>query len=254
MRLFWLAGLVCLLGVRITLAAPVVFAVEDDWLPYSGRNAEGGSEGLTVDLVREVFAVRGIDVRFESFPYVRCMAMARTSRYAGCFNTQRSKSYESHYLYSAYPLIHGVINIYGRRADYRRDLQVADLQNHQVAIANGYTFGKAFDNNPKIIKDESTTELLALRKVQVGRVPYAVAWEGTANRILAQNPALARDLAVVGKLPEGRVFLSFSKRYPDIKSLIHEYDLGVQQLQKSGRIRQLENHWLDGDRHFMLMK
>ena len=241
MRLFWLAGLVCLLGARIALAVPIVFAVEDDWLPYGERNAEGNIEGLTVDLVREVFAVRGIDVRFESFPYLRCMAMARTSRYAGCFNTQRSKSYESHYLYSAYPLIHGVINIYGRVSQPRRDLNVMDLQSHEVAIANGYTFGASFDNNPKILKDASTTELLALRKLQVGRVPYAVAWEGTANRILAQNPALARDLAVVGKLPEGQVFLSFSKRYPDIKSLIYEYDLGMQHLEAVLKIKLREN-------------
>lgn len=247
MKLLALGKILLLLSATPAMAE-VVFAAEDDWMPYTGVSG-GRSVGLTVDILREALASQGVQVRFEAYPYARCMELARVSKVAGCFNTQRTPSYEPYYRYANTPLLMGGVDIYALSFQQPEiPLTVGDLEGKRVGIARGYTFGRAFDDNDKIIKDESVTEVQAFRKLRVGRTLYVVAWEGTARRILAQDPELASRVAVVGHLPEGQVDVSFARDYPGVQVLIRQFEKGMQQLAKSGRLTVLKQRWLSPDK------
>jgi ABC-type amino acid transport substrate-binding protein len=70
-----------------------------------------------------------------------------------------------------------------------------------------------------------------------------VAWEGTVNHMLRQNPDLRGWVRPVGKLAPGPVYVSFSRAHPDVERLVSRFDEGMAQLRKSGQLRQLESRW-----------
>ena len=82
----------------------MLFAAEDDWYPYSGVR-DGQAVGLTIDIMRAIYQQKGVVVRFQPLSYSRCMEVARTARYAGCFTTSRNDFYEPYYRYAQLPLL-----------------------------------------------------------------------------------------------------------------------------------------------------
>lgn len=239
-----LAGLPALAGAKG--AVELLFAVEDDWYPYAGVR-DGQAVGLTVDIMRTIYQQPGVVVRFQPLSYSRCMEVARTARYAGCFTTSRNDFYEPYYRYPQLPLLEGQIRIYSRSNRPERDLDMKSLEGQEVGVVLSYGYGKEFDANTAIRKEYSTREVNAFRKLKAGRIPYVVAWEGTVNHMLRQNPDLRGWLRPVGKLAPGPVYVSFSRAHPDVEHLVSRFDAGMVQLRKSGRLRQLESRWLDGD-------
>ena len=239
-----LAGLPALAGAKG--AVELLFAVEDDWYPYAGVR-DGQAVGLTVDIMRAIYQQPGVVVRFQPLSYSRCMEVARTARYAGCFTTSRNDFYEPYYRYPQLPLLEGQIRIYSRSNRPERDLDMKSLEGQEVGVVLSYGYGKEFDANTAIRKEYSTREVNAFRKLKAGRIPYVVAWEGTVNHMLRQNPDLRGWLRPVGKLAPGPVYVSFSRAHPDVEHLVNRFDAGMAQLRKSGRLRQLESRWLDGD-------
>lgn len=239
-----LAGLPALAGAKG--AVELLFVVEDDWYPYAGVR-DGQAVGLTVDIMRAIYQQPGVVVRFQPLSYSRCMEVARTARYAGCFTTSRNDFYEPYYRYPQLPLLEGQIRIYSRSNRPERDLDMKSLEGQEVGVVLSYGYGKEFDANTAIRKEYSTREVNAFRKLKAGRIPYVVAWEGTVNHMLRQNPDLRGWLRPVGKLAPGPVYVSFSRAHPDVEHLVSRFDAGMAQLRKSGRLRQLESRWLDGD-------
>ncbi|MDC7714012.1 transporter substrate-binding domain-containing protein [Vogesella sp. LYT5W] len=239
-----LAGLPALAGAKGVVE--LLFAVEDDWYPYAGVR-DGQAVGLTVDIMRAIYQQPGVVVRFQPLSYSRCMEVARTARYAGCFTTSRNDFYEPYYRYPQLPLLEGQIRIYSRSNRPERDLDMKSLEGQEVGVVLSYGYGKEFDANTAIRKEYSTREVNAFRKLKAGRIPYVVAWEGTVNHMLRQNPDLRGWLRPVGKLAPGPVYVSFSRAHPDVEHLVSRFDAGMAQLRKSGRLRQLESRWLDGD-------
>lgn len=237
-----LAGVPALAVAKSSTPVELLFAAEDDWYPYSGVR-DGQAAGLTIDIMRAIYQQKGVVVRFQPLSYSRCMEVARTARYAGCFTTSRNDFYEPYYRYAQLPLLEGQISIYSRSNRPERDLDMKSLEGQEVGVVLSYGYGKEFDANAAIRKEYSTREVNAFRKLKAGRIPYVVAWEGTVNHMLRQNPDLRGWVQPVGKLAPGPVYVSFSRAHPDVERLVSRFDEGMAQLRKSGQLRQLESRW-----------
>lgn len=237
-----LAGAPALAVAKSSTPVELLFAAEDDWYPYSGVR-DGQAVGLTIDIMRAIYQQKGVVVRFQPLSYSRCMEVARTARYAGCFTTSRNDFYEPYYRYAQLPLLEGQISIYSRSNRPERDLDMKSLEGQEVGVVLSYGYGKEFDANAAIRKEYSTREVNAFRKLKAGRIPYVVAWEGTVNHMLRQNPELRGWVKPVGKLAPGPVYVSFSRAHPDVERLVSRFDEGMAQLRKSGQLRQLESRW-----------
>ncbi|GAB3258987.1 substrate-binding periplasmic protein [Chitinimonas naiadis] len=75
-----LAALLCLLPAIPCSGGDKLRVCYDDWPPYASYRPDTGHQGLTVDLLREVFSTLQIELSFQSATQSRCLAAARAGR------------------------------------------------------------------------------------------------------------------------------------------------------------------------------
>ena len=113
-------------------ATTIVLAGEDDWPPYSfadKRSLGAGHEptGFSPRLIRAAFASQGVNVRFISVPFSRCMRLALTDQVAGCFNASITNENRNDYIWHSPPMFKEELSIFGAPSNDATPLTLADL-------------------------------------------------------------------------------------------------------------------------------
>lgn len=215
---------------------------EDDWRPYAFVQA-GQSAGFAVDLVRAAWAAAGVEVELVPLPYARCMREVEAGKLAGCFNTLRDSRTEDKYLWHKYHLFRARIGIYGRSDGPVDSVNVQALRGKRVGVTNGYDYGAAFDDDPAMVRDVAASDLTSLRKLVAGRVDYALVFDRVATEIAANNPTLGQGFRLRGVLLEPSLYLSFSRKFPDVEPWIFRFDAGLDKIRKNGEYARIEARW-----------
>lgn len=250
-RAWWIVGLASLTlassGWSQTSAASVAatklrIGAEDDWRPYAYVQA-GQPTGFAVELVRAAWSAAGVDVELVPLPYARCMREVESGKLAGCFDTLRDARTEDKYLWHKYHLFRARIGIYGRSDGPADPVNVQALRGKRVGVTNGYDYGTAFDGDPAMLRDVAASDLTSLRKLVAGRVDYALVYDRVATEIAANNPTLGRSFRLRGVLLEPSLYLSFSKKYPNVEPLIAKFDAGLDAIRKNGEYARIEARW-----------
>jgi polar amino acid transport system substrate-binding protein len=234
------------LPVSAAMARPrqVVIGAEDDWPPYSS-DADGRAQGLTVDLVAAAFASVGVEARFESMPYVRCMALTRAGALMACFNTTRTALIENDYLWPARPMFEERFLIW-TRADTptpRAPLQVRDLESQQVAVTRGYEYGAEFDANPRIARVVTAHDENNFRMLLRGRAAYTLAPELNTRLLFKRHADLAGRFKIVGQLSAFGIYTAFSRQHPQAPAMLAAFNDGMKALQASGKAKAIQDRW-----------
>lgn len=247
-RMRWLADLIAAVGLGVVAnagAQPVTkvrIGAEDDWRPYAYVQA-GQPAGFAVDLVRAAWQAAGLEVELVPLPYARCMREVEAGKLAGCFDTLRDARTEDKYLWHKYHLFRARIGIYGRSDGPADPVNVQALRGKRVGVTNGYDYGTAFDGDPAMLRDVAASDLTSLRKLVAGRVDYALVYDRVATEIAANNPTLSRSFRLRGVLLEPSLYLSFSKKYPNVGPLIARFDAGLDVIRKNGEYARIEARW-----------
>jgi len=239
----WLVFLIALLSILPTRAETVVIGAEDDWYPYSGV-LDGKPHGFAEDIVAAAFQAVGIDVKYESLPYARCMAETRAGKLAGCFDAARNSLLEPHYLWHAQPLYVARINIYARSASPESGLTVKSLEGKRVAVTNNYEYGEAFDTDSQILRDVSNQDVQGFRKLAAGRVEYMVAYSKVADYLVGRYKAeFLGKFKVVGTTGAPGLYVAFSRAYPGAGQIVDKFNAGLDMIRKDGRYEGIEARW-----------
>lgn len=230
---------------RLAVAGPaaIVLAAEDDWFPFTA-SIEGVPRGLSVDVISEAYALAGVSVVFQPYPYIRCMDLALQATVAGCFNTAANAALRSKYLYGKEPIFQAPIFIYATADSLESGLTVTSLEGRTVGVALDYEYGTDFDANNKIIKDTATSETLSFSKLLRKRIAYVVAYDASVREIIKKNPQMKGAFKIVGTIADSKLYVSFSKSYPDVQILIKQLDDGIRKLKASGRYDVIHKKWL----------
>jgi polar amino acid transport system substrate-binding protein len=215
---------------------------EDDWRPYA-YVADGKPAGFAVELARAAWTAAGVDVELVSLPYARCMKEVNNNTLAGCFDTLRDASTEARYRWHKRPLFKARIVIYGRSNQSRSKVDLQALRGTRVGVTNGYDYGAAFDNDPFMLREVSSSDLTSLRKLVAGRVDYALVFDRVAAHIAASHPDLAQGFQPRGVLVEPQLYISFARDYPGIERTIAQFDDGLEKVRKSGEYARIEARW-----------
>ncbi len=224
-------------------AETVELGAEDDWYPYSGvRN--GQAAGFAEDLIKAAFGAVHVEVKFDSMPYARCMAMAKAGDLLACFDTARNSLLDASFLWPAQPMYVAHCNIYARAGSTESGLSTADLEGKEVAVTNNYEYGEQFDTDPKILRSVSNQDVQGFRKLKVGRVKYMVAYDKVANSLFAQyREQFAGQFKVVGQTGSPGLYLAFSKKFPGAQRLVNEFDTGLAIIRRDGSYKLIEEKW-----------
>lgn len=241
-------ALLCSLSVEmgVAQAQTVVFGAEDDWFPLTAER-DGKAVGLAVDVIREAYALEGVNVEFRTLPYALCMstvAEAEQTELAGCFNTSRNPILDAKYFYGKEHLFQTPVNIYAVANSKEAGLTVAALEGKRVGVVQGYEYGVAFDVNTKIIKIAAAQERMSFSKLQGQQLDYVVAYDATVRSILREQGEWKGAFKMVGKVADTKLFLSFAKNYPDVQPVMDKLDSGIRKLKASGRYDIIFRYWV----------
>jgi len=223
-------------------ADTVIIGAEDDWAPYSYKSGPD-AKGYSVDIVREAFKASGIEVRFISLPFARCMSEVDNGQLVGCFNAVRNSKSEKRYLWHRRPLVDSRSVIYSLASSAESGLQLKDLEGKTVGVTNGYEYGEDFDTNTKIIRDPSNQDELGFKKLLAGRFQYMVSFDKVANSLFATNKDFAGKFKTVGIAAEAKYYMVFSKKHPGSTKYLAAFDQGFDAIVKNGTHRAIEAKW-----------
>lgn len=214
---------------------------EDDWYPYSAWHDER-IVGMSVDIVRAAFASSGTPIELVHYPYSRCMEMTSSGGLAACFNTSPNSQIEAQFLLPEEMLFSDDILLWARTGS--APLKNLDaLTGKRVAVTIGYTYGEQFDTRQDIQRIPVRRDLNGFLMLQRNRVDYVVAFRGTAQALIQQNPELAGQFVALATVHQPKLYLSFSRRHPQAPALMQRFDQGMRQIRKNGTYQKIIDNW-----------
>lgn len=236
-----LALLLPLLWAGAPLAETPRIGAEDDWYPYTAWRNER-VEGMSADIVRAAFAASATAIELAPYPYSRCMELARSGSLAACFNTTPDSRIKAQFLLPQEMLFSDDIILWGRAGE-RPVSDLEDLVGKRVAVTIGYTYGERFDNYPNIQRIAVRRDLNGFLMLQRGRVDYVVAFRGTTQALLDDNPELVGQFSPLATVYRPQLYLTFSRHHPQARELLQRFDAGMRQIRQDGTYQQILAHW-----------
>lgn len=216
--------------------ASITIAAEDDWPPYTfGKPGTSEAEGFTPELVREVFKLKGVEVKYVVVPYSRCMNMVKTGKAMACFNTNKNEENTPEYHWHATPIFDEGVSFFALSEVPGNNLTVKDLEGSTVGVTQGYAYSPAFMRNEKIQKIAVNSDDQLLKMLIGNRVKFALINTLPGLLRIKNNPAYAGRIKEVGVLHVHGFFLNFSKADPNGKAMADLFESGLVELKKSGR-------------------
>jgi len=224
-------------------ASTVVVGAEDDWAPYSWATQQQ-PRGFAVDVVREAFALAGVQAEFRALPYSRCMAETRSGQLTACFDAVPNSLVKPHYLWPRMPLFSTRMNVYARTGSRQRGLRSKDLEGHTVGVQRDYEYGEEFDVNDRILRRVVDKNEHGFRMLLADRIEYMAAEERIANALFRSKASeFAGRFTLVGTVATPDLFIAFSKTAPDSREMLARFNQGYDKLRKSPRYKQIEEQW-----------
>ncbi|GGP20622.1 substrate-binding periplasmic protein [Silvimonas iriomotensis] len=241
--LLLLAMLAALCTVPARAGQRIVVGAEDDWYPYSGK-VNGDAHGMAEDIIQAAFSAVGVDVKFVSLPYARCIHMVRTGELAACFDTARTRENEADFLWPAHPMFSSKALIYARADSQEHDLGPAALHGKRVAVTNGYEYGSDFDGDITVIREVTNQTIYSFRMLELGRVQYVLAFEKVANYLLSANQReFEGKFRVVGLSAQNDLYCVFSRKFPGAEAALDNFNRGFEMIQANGTYRTILTTW-----------
>ena len=238
-----IACLLACASVESFSAETITLVAEDNWYPYAALKG-GKITGLAVDVVEAAYAKVGISVKFISAPYSRCLMLARTGQALGCFNSTNDVTLRQQFVFHQEPLFKAVIGIYATVKAQAEAVRTHDLQGRTVGFTHEYTYGDEIESDTKIVREVAPSDLSNLRKLLIGRSEYSLIYTRVADHLQIAYPNEFKGrIRQVGTVIEDKLFVSFSKIWPDAKRYAQLLDQGLIGIRADGTYKKLEQKW-----------
>lgn len=231
----------CLSGACIARAETPRIGAEDDWHPYTALRNDR-IEGMSADIVRAAFSASDTSVELTPYPYSRCMELARSGSLAGCFNTTPDAHIRAEFLLPQEVLFSDDILLWGHAGDAAID-DLDAIRGKRVAVTIGYTYGEYFDSYADIQRIAVRRDINGFRMLQRGRVDYVIAFRGTTDALLRDNPELAGQFKALTRVHRPRLYLTFSRHHPRAAALLRDFDAGMRQIRQDGTYQRILANW-----------
>ncbi|WP_413561040.1 substrate-binding periplasmic protein [Bdellovibrio sp. HCB209] len=222
--------------------------VEDNWPPYSYVK-DGQPAGLSIDLVKAALKLEGAEVQIQQVPYLRCLALTEPEgKEVACANTAKNEdlaikySFPNNYLFRSRGMI--VANKRNLKQTTKKPKSVSDLEFKTVALPSGFTFGKEFDENSRIVRYYTMNDMTSLKLVESGRVKFAAIDEMVLYYYLNHHPELKDIITPIIDLTNEPIYMHLSKTQPEAVELKEKFDRGLAALKASPEYEHLLQKYL----------
>lgn len=233
--------LLCALAFGCNLQAETVHLTNGEWSPYLGEHLP--HHGVASRIVEEAFALEGIQVQWEFYPWPRALRNAESGKSAGTAVWRRSPEKEQNFFISD-PVVDTSYYLFHRQ-DHAFDWQqISDLQDKRIGGAIDYNYGAAFQQAEKsglVHMRRLSHEELALRMLLAGRLDVLPMDKVVAFDLLHRKFSSAeRRQLTFHPLPlnSDTLHLLLSRKVAGNEALLRHFNLGLQKLRDSGKVSQ----------------
>ncbi|MBE9608146.1 substrate-binding periplasmic protein [Chitinilyticum piscinae] len=233
--------LACLL-LPAALAETITLNAEDDWAPFSARDAKtGAARGFAVEVVRAAFASQGVKVQFRVVPFTRCLREVEQNQTLGCFDVEKTGYNRDRFHWHNTPLLEEPLAIFALTPMKRR-LTVADLAEQRVGLTRDYTYPSELMAQPGMIKDYSRTDEQQLRKLLAGRIRFAIINASPAQLLISRNEDFRSRIHEVGEVNIANFYVGFAREHPESAHYAAVLDKGLAAIRDNGVYASLRLH------------
>lgn len=145
-----LCGLFCMLIALASHAETITLVAEDDWPPYSSMKADkSGPEGLAPALIKQAFKQQGIEVKYLTLPFARCMYLVQIGKQVGCFDATITQDNQDQYYWHKTPLFVEGVSVFAHANAKVKEIKIHDMEGKTVGYTIGYTYSPEIFHNKK---------------------------------------------------------------------------------------------------------
>ncbi|WP_438463276.1 substrate-binding periplasmic protein [Marinomonas sp. PE14-40] len=227
----------------INLNAETVRLTSGEWAPFTSEHTLKHN-GLVSRIIRDSFALEGINVEFGYFPWKRSLRLAREGRWDGSVGwaITRPDIQEDFYISDATNSIPKVL--FSLKEKPLIWDSMVDLEDKQIGVTDGYFYGSMFENaknNERFKVQYVSSERLNLIKLLGGRMD-AVAMGLDAGLYMIKrdlSPDQADRITYHPRLlAETFQGVVFPKKLERSARLVKTFNKGLKRLKASGKYDQ----------------
>ncbi len=245
---FWSFSKYCLCVFMVTSsvqAAELVIAVENDAAPWSYKDGKGYAN----DIVQAAFSAVGVKVKFEVYPYARCKKMAEDGDSLACFTSSKTADTEKDLQFPKNALINVHNVLWAPKGSAISSCDVAKWPKNLKALAvNEYEYVEKFEElkkngilSVKIVNSEGQAlEMLNQKRADVAIVNVD---DVKSIEFVKMGVKLSADFQKVCDLGTLKGYLAFSKKHPEAKSAMENFDKGFNLISASGELAKIQKKW-----------
>jgi polar amino acid transport system substrate-binding protein len=216
----------------------IILGAEDDWIPYS--KADG--TGMANEIVAAAFKSVGIDVDFKVMPYNRILKLVEWGDLLGGFNVPLDEESKRKYILGNTSL-YDAVSAYNQNREKPLKAKTRDelVHKEKIGVVLGYGYGDHFlkaVEAGKIIKEDSRSEKINLKKLAAGRIDATIIYDKTAS-VLLKELGLENKIEAAFINETTPIFLAFSRKNPKGQYYADQLDKGLANIKKDGTYKRI---------------
>ncbi len=223
------------------VAAQELRLTNGEWAPYLGARLP--HQGVASRIVAEAFALEGVHVQWEFYPWARSMHLAERGERAGTAVWLRSPEREKAF-YISDPVIESGYYVFHRKDRPLTGRRISDFKGLRLGGAIGYDYGEAFqqaEHEGRIQVQRLSSEEQGMRMVLAGRLDAFPMDKVVAFALLNERFSSAERARLgIHPLPmrSDSLHLMLSRQVPGNAEVMTRFNRGLAQLRESGKIAQ----------------
>lgn len=230
-----------------TSAKETVHLSTGEWAPYISEELE--HKGLLSQIAAEAFALEGVEMKLDFFPWQRVYQLSKSGEYDGTLAYAKTDEREKIYFYSE-PIYTGKYVLFHLKKYPLKWNKYDDLKHVKIAATRGFGgMGQEFitAEETKVIKvDRLASDVQSFKMLLLGRV-QAVASDLEVGYALVHKNFSKKEFESIGHnerlIQNAKYHLVMSKGLKKSEGLIKKFNAGLNTLKKSGRYTKILNEY-----------
>ncbi|HEY9103247.1 substrate-binding periplasmic protein [Chitinimonas sp.] len=230
--------LLCLAAGQAEAADPPLVLGNGEWPPYYGEKLP--RQGADSTIVREAFALAGIEVSYRFYPWAQVLAQAQSlHEIVGGVGWADKPEYHADFWISEPTSTHQMVLF--QRSDYSWHWHtLEDLRGKRIGLINGYDYPEpllAMIRAKEVEASWVSGGEICIRMLAAGRIDYYPEDKAVGNLLINKVLGDKRILLNTNGVPisEDSLHLLLGKSLPGSAELMARFNAGLAELKASGR-------------------
>lgn len=226
------------------MSAQTVKIAGDPWSPWMiGKEGTKPTGGIFIEITKEIFKRANMKADITLYPFKRGLKLVKNGKHDIILMVSKSAEREKFLLFSD-PILTDPYYVYYHK-DFTKTFSwnnLSDLKGLTIGTADGFNYGKEFNNAVKkfgIKLRPVKKDLNNVRKLEKGKVKLIILNKTSAELLIRENPSFKGKLVATDKaLYKADYFFGLSKK-SSFKSNIDKINTIAKKLQSDGTFNKI---------------